>query len=731
MNNIMWFREISDLNLNQVGNKALSISKIFNNNIAVPNGFCIPYEVFNNFQEETKIKEKIEEILSNLDVNNLNSLYLTSEKIQNLIINTSIPIKLKQQITEAYENINVDIDVYKLAGKNALELIKSGRETTYVAIRNSPLNTNLNHQPNILNIKGKEELIKTIQKCWASMFSANTLNLKIKNKIPLSDSRVSVIIQKMIDAEKSGIIYTCNPETNNFNDVIIEACLGQGEVITTGAIIPDKYIINKTTKEITEKAINKQDFMLTKDDNIGKNIKKNVFHNEDQKLTDQEINKISAYALQIENIYGQPQEIEFCINKDKIYILQSKPILNLNIKENKEYTDVIEEELSKKEQKILVRGLNASLGSRSGYVNIIKNNNELDNLKENQILAIKSGNYINLNLLDSDKLKKLSGIVTDNDNLDSPLARIARDFGIPCIVSTVDSTRVLKQDQFVTIDGNTGVIYEEIEKRIGNKLIDYYDNTATEVKVLIENKNETIPDSERNDGIGLLKINLEDFYLTIEKQDLIEQISKEIESEILFFKNKPVWYYLQTENEDFIKIQLDSIKKLQDKGINNVGLVIPSITSIDQIKEIKKELKEINIEPLEEIEFGIIIDTPASSILIKELCDEQVDFVIIDLMKLTLATLNLVNEYSEKYNESHNAVLKQITNIVKTCRKLNIETSIIGKTIFEPNFIEFLVKNGLDSLICNVKSVNETKSKIAKSEKKLILKAVREEFHNE
>ena len=171
-NNILWFREISDLNLNQVGNKALSISKIFNNNIAVPNGFCIPYEVFNNFQEETKIKEKIEEILSNLDVNNLNSLYLTSEKIQNLIINTSIPIKLKQQITEAYENINVDIDVYKLAGKNALELIKSGRETTYVAIRNSPLNNNLNHQPNILNIKGKEELIKTIQKCWASMFSA-------------------------------------------------------------------------------------------------------------------------------------------------------------------------------------------------------------------------------------------------------------------------------------------------------------------------------------------------------------------------------------------------------------------------------------------------------------------------------------------------------------------------------------------------------------------------------
>ena len=354
--------------------------------------------------------------------------------------------------------------------------------------------------------------------------------------------------------------------------------------------------------------------MLTKDDNIGKNIKRNIFNNEEQKLTDHEINKVVAYALQTENIYKQPQEIEFCVSKDKGFILQSKPIISSNIKD---YTDVIEEELSKKEQNILVRGLNASLGAKSGYVNIVKNNEELDNLKENQILVIRSCNYINLNLLDTDKLRKLSGIVTDNDNLDSPLARIARDFGIPCIVSTADATRTLKQDQFVTIDGDTGVVYEEIEKRSGDKLVDYYE-TATEVKVLIDNKEDLMPDSERNDGIGLLKINLDDFYLTIEKEELIGEISKEIESEISFFKNKPIWYYIQNiENEDLLRIQLDSIKKLQDKGINNVGVAIPSVTEISQIKKIKEKLKEINIEPLEEIEFGIIIDTPASSILIK------------------------------------------------------------------------------------------------------------------
>lgn len=725
INNILWFREVSDLNLNLVGNKALSICKIFNNNIAVPNGFCIPHEVFYDFQEETKIKEKIEEILTNLDVNNLNSLYSVSEKLQNLILSTNIPAKLRMQILEAYENINIDIDVYKMAGKNALEIIKAGRETPYVAVRISPMNNNLNNQPNIMNIKGKEEVIKAIQKCWASMFTPNSLNIKIKNKIPLTDGRVTVIVQKMIDSEKSGIIYTINPENHLKNEIVIEACLGQGEVMSTGSIIPDKYVIDKETQEIKEKSINKQDFMLTRDDNIGRNIKKNLFNNEEQKLTDQEINKILNYGLQIEDIYKSPQEIEFCVSKDKIFILQSRPIIISYSKE--EYTDVIDEELSKKEQNILVRGLNASLGTRNGYVNIIRNSDELNNLKENQVLVIKSGNYINLNLLDSDKLRKLAGVVTDNDNLDSPLARIARDFGIPCIVSTTDATRMLKQDQLVTIDGNTGVVYEE--RKLRNKLIDYYE-TATEVKVLIDS-NEILPDSERNNGIGILKINLDYFYLNLNKDELLERISKDIESKIELFKNKSVWYYVQTiDNYDLLKIQLDSIKKLHDKGITNIGVAIPSVTDVSQIKKIKEMLKEIDIEPLEEIEFGLIIDTPAAAILINEFCEEQLDFIIIDLLKLTTATLNLSDEYNEKYNESHPSVLKQISHITKTCRKSNTETSIIGKSISEPEFVEFLVRNGADSLICKINAVNETKTKIAKSEKKLILKAVRNELNS-
>ena len=722
MNNILWFKEISDSDLDKVGRKAANISKIFNKNLPVPNGFCILSNFFNNFQEETKIKERIQEILGKLDLNDLNSLYIVSEKIQDLIVNTIMPTSLKYEIVTAYENMSVNIDVYRTASKQALEIIKAGRETPTVVIKPSLINEEINHQPNILNVKGKEEVVKAVQKCWAFMFTPNSLNLKLKNKIPLDFSEVCVIVQKMIDSEKSGIIYTLNPEQKNKDELIIEACFGQSEVLSTGAVIPDKYVIGKNSFDIREKILNAQSFMLVKDENIGKNVKKNLFNANEQKLNEDEIKKISSFAFEIENLYNKPQEIEFALTKDKVFILQSKPM----IFETEQIEDQLEEEL--KEENILVRGLNASLGLGTGYVNLINNENDLNNIQENQILVLKSSDLVNFNLIDTERLKKISGIIIDNDTIDSSLARLSREFGIPCIVSAANSTSVLKQKQIITIDANTGIVYEDhsLENKPARG-IDYYD-TATNVKVSINDIGKIKPDSERNYGVGLLKINLD--YFNYDKEFLVNYITNEINARIDYFKDKPVWYYTKyfLDNHDLLRVQFESLKRLQDKGITNIGVALGNITDVSSLKKTKELFREMNLEPLEEIELGVVIDTPASSILIKEICEEEIDFVIIDLEKLTNMTLNVEN--GENYNEFHPAVLRQITNIVKTCRRHDTETSVIGKQIYEPEFIELLIKNGIDSIICGVEDVNETKNKIAKSERKLILNKVREEYHS-
>mgnify|MGYP001604273852 FL=1 len=140
MNNIFWFNEISDSDLEKVGRKAVNISKVFNKNLPVPNGFCISKDFFNKFQEETKIKERIIELLGKLNLSDLNSLYSVSEKIQEIIVNTNMPSYLRYEIINAYENMSVNIDVYRTASKQALEIIKAGRETPVVVIRPSLIN---------------------------------------------------------------------------------------------------------------------------------------------------------------------------------------------------------------------------------------------------------------------------------------------------------------------------------------------------------------------------------------------------------------------------------------------------------------------------------------------------------------------------------------------------------------------------------------------------------------
>jgi len=596
MNNILWLKDISDSDIEAVGIRAATISKICSNDIPVSNGFCIPNKFFISFLEETNIKEEISRILNELNINEINSLYSVSEKIQGLIMKSEMPFKIASQIREAYENINVDKDVYKTAGKQTLEIIRSGRGTPDVAIKSSCQEINI-PQIKIINIRGREDLIQATKKCWASLFTANCLKQKIKNSLNPSYSLISVIVQKMVDSEKSGIIRTINNEKNNWKEMEIESCLGDIEAITTGSIIPDKYIISKDNLEVLEKNVNKQDFMIIRDDNLGKNIKRNIFDGEKQKLTEEEINKICLYALKIEKIYGTPQDIEFCISRDKIFISECKPI------------------------------------------------------KINQ------------------------------------------------------ETRIEK-------------IGENSKKSIHS---DYYDN-ITEVKVIIKDEENIIPDVERNDGIGLLKVEVKD--------DNAELITKEIETRMLYFKNKPAWYYLDysLENISFLSAQFEAIKKLHDRGFTNIGIAVPNITDVSQIKKIKEQLKEIKLEPLEEIEFGVIIDSPASSILIEEICEEGIDFIIIDLEKLTATILNINNR--NYYNERHPAVIKQLSSIIKTCRKQNIETSIFGGKVSDPELIELLVKRGIDSIICEADSVTETRNSIAKAEKKIILRRAAKEEMN-
>jgi pyruvate,water dikinase len=185
------------------------------------------------------------------------------------------------------------------------------------------------------------------------------------------------------------------------------------------------------------------------------------------------------------------------------------------------------------------------------------------------------------------------------------------------------------------------------------------------------------------------------------------------------------------DEPQFLKAEFEAIKKVHDSGYTNVGVMLPMVISVDEIKKAKELLNEIGLEPLEEIEFGIMIETPSSVQIIKEICEEGIDFISIgsnDLTQFTLALDRNNAKVQDLFSELHPAVLKQIAHVIKTCREYNVETSICGQAGSNEEMAEFLVKSGIDSISANIDAVSKIKRTVAKVEKKLLLGVARKDF---
>src|SRR3989344_367227 len=450
---ILWFSDINMESLPQVGGKAASLGEMFNMKLPIPNGFCITAEGYQYFLDETNIKNKIAKLLENLDVENTDVLEETAKKIQELIVKQEIPIRIKNSILESYELMNVSPDLLDTNG-TALSFIKAGRDLPYVAVRSSATAEDLpqasfaGQQETFLNVKGNKNLLESIKKCWASLFTARAIYYRTKNNFDHMKVYLCVIVHKMINGDVSGVMFTANPTNNDESEIMIEASYGVGETIVSGSVNPDNYMVDKSSLEIKSIKVHKKDFMITRDDNSGSNKKVKL---DDEKansqcLNERRIRELAEYGKKIESHYRKPMDIEWGIERNKLYILQARPITTLK-KEHKK-TDELKGE-------VILEGLNASPGIASGVVRLVKDISEITKIQEGDILVTR--------MTDPDyvvAMKKASAIVTDEGGITAHAAIVSRELGIPCVVGTEKATQLLKENEIITVDGTHGIVYK-------------------------------------------------------------------------------------------------------------------------------------------------------------------------------------------------------------------------------------------------------------------------------
>ncbi|MEM2956451.1 MAG: phosphoenolpyruvate synthase [Candidatus Pacearchaeota archaeon] len=783
--NILWLNEIGKEDINIAGGKGANLAEMYNIGLPVPPAFIITANAFKKFIEDTGLKDRILNELKKIDIENTSYLEQKASEIQLMITRQKIPQHLEEEIIEAYNNMNVDSSILKAASSDVLNIIKTAREPIFVAVRSSATTEDLKtasfagQQETFLNIKGTAQLIEAVKKCWASLFTARAIYYRERRGFEHEKSLIAVIVQKMINSDKSGVTFTINPVTNNKDEIVIEAVFGLGEGIVSGAIAPDRYIVDKHTNKIKEKFVSFKPIYFTRSSS-GNTVKSNLPMEKinEQVLENYEIIKLANYARDIEEHYGIPQDIEWAIEYGKIYIVQTRPVTT------------VEKEIKKVDisGKIILDGLAASPGIATGRVRLIGTLADLSKLIPGEILVTKMTNPDMVVAM-----QKSAAIVTDEGGQTCHAAIVSREVGLPAVVGTRKATKVLQNGQLITVDAYNGKIYEgKVEIQKEEKAIE----TKEELKVSeeVEMPSETVEEfleeekieAERKipkvymnlgepnkiydyknlpfDGIGLMRLEFVIAYqirrhplflIELGQEDRYEEgiakgisiVAKEVYPKPVIVRfsdfktneyrgleggnkyeeeeNNPmigfrgVSRYISREFEPAFRLECKAIKKAREK-LDNIHVMLPFVRTVEEVKKCLKIMKEEDLIRNNTFKIWLMAEVPSIALIPEEFAQLDIDGVSIGSNDLTQLILGVDRDSAllgrmGYFNERNPAVLKAIQNIIKGFHKYGKTVSICGQApSVHSEIVEFLVKEGIDSISVNPDAVEKVKEHINK-----------------
>ncbi|MBI5229230.1 phosphoenolpyruvate synthase, partial [Candidatus Micrarchaeota archaeon] len=325
MKPIYWLKELSKKDLAIAGGKGANLAEMANIGLPVPPAFILSSGAYFDFIARSGIDALIRKETEDLDIQDSRKLQEVSDRIKAAIIGSPVPQDTRVEIIRAYN---------KLCG---VELMPSLSQEAHVAVRSSATAEDLpeasfaGQQATFLNVRGSEELVKAVRKCWASLFEARAIYYRGINNFDHLKVGLAAVVQKMVQSEKSGVMFTVDPVTNDAGRLVIEGGFGLGEAIVSGLIIPDRYVVDKKTRKILLKQPAKQEVMIVKKGEGDECVPVPEELQEVQKLSEDEILSLADYGIAIEEHYQFPQDIEWAIEGDRIYIVQSRAITTLPV----------------------------------------------------------------------------------------------------------------------------------------------------------------------------------------------------------------------------------------------------------------------------------------------------------------------------------------------------------------------------------------------------------------
>lgn len=744
---VVWFNEVDKEDVALVGAKGANLGEMIKAGFSVPNGFIVTSAAYYLFLRENKLESKIQSIIADTTISDTKQLNSGSKKIKNLILHGTLSLELVNEVFAAYK---------KLGGvmKDALVTVLSSTIS-----KDLPNASFAGQQKTFLNVKGEANLLLYIKEVWASLFDAKAILYRNAQKYDHFKIGIAIPIQKMIESEKSGIMFTLDPVTNDKSKIVIEAILGLGEYIIQGKVTPDHYEVSKQTLGIisTHPAI--QTIQLIKKGIENKEVKISQKNGSVQKLTDKEIISLADVGKRLEKHYYFPQDSEWAIENGKIFIIQSRPVTTANTKKFESKKQVPFNLLP------IMSGEPASPGIVSGPVKIV--------MSAHDMYTVQTGDILVMSLPHADyvpAMKRVVGMVTDEGGRTSQAAIAARELGIPAIVGAQGATKELKNGMIITLNGSKGEIYKGSMQGMTHTQdqAPLLTPTATKVYVnLAEPQFAHTLAQKHVDGIGLLKAEFmmaqigthpKKMITDGKSKEFVEKLAVGIAEFCKVFTPRPVVYrasdfktneyrnflggrayeleesnpllgyrgaYRYVHDPEVFELELEAIKQVRNKyGYKNLWMMVPFVRNVKELIEVKKIISAAGLYRSPTFKIWMMVEIPANVILLDKFIAVGIDGVSIgsnDLSMLMLGTDRDNDEVRSEFDDQNDALLWAYEKVIKTCQTYKITSSICGQApSVHLALLERLVRLGITSVSVSPDMIDTVRLHIAQIERNLI-----------
>ncbi len=441
------FSEITKDTIDRFGGKNANLGELKNRvGLPVPEGFAISSYAFKKFMEHNGFLSRINEELSAISIRDYDGLAGASGRIRQSVLDGDIPADLREAIGKAAENLESSVrntrpdDNYVFRVSVRSSALHEDTEYSFAGQYHTSLNV------------PSSDIIQRYKEVVASLFTPRAIYYFKSKGIEDYDMVMSVGVLKMVDARAGGVIYTTDPNNPEKNAIIISSVHGLGKCVVDGTITPEIYIVSRDPGfPLLERQIHPQRTMLIcRLDGGLEEIRAAGEVAAMPSLSDKDARILAGFAIEIENHYKCPQDIEWAIDReDNPFILQARPLRILSRESQKPVPSYVEG------YDILInKGVIACKGVGSGKVCIVRTDEDIQNFPEGAVLVARhtSPKYVMV-------MNKASAIVTDFGGTTGHMASLAREFQVPAILDTEIGTKILSQGQEITVDAFNCNIY--------------------------------------------------------------------------------------------------------------------------------------------------------------------------------------------------------------------------------------------------------------------------------